>query len=208
MSVAGATTGATTETDDMSPVPVAHWEELFAQGRGFRRADARELTLLAGHVRPVSGQRALDVGCGLGGYAAGLAHLGYRTVAVDWAQSSVAAVRDRYSGLEPGLTAHCVDFEDDDAVQRALAPGSFDLITMRLVLAFMTDKAAVAQRVRRLLAPAGVWLVTTPLAQRLPAGRRSIAVTAEDLAVVTGPYGQGGWYDLEQQGLRCIIMRS
>ncbi|GAA5032519.1 class I SAM-dependent methyltransferase [Streptomyces siamensis] len=137
MSVVGTTTGATTETDDTSPVPVAHWEELFAEGRGFRRADARELTLLAGHVRPVSRQRALDVGCGLGGYAAGLAGLGYRTVAVDWAQSSVAAVRDRYSGLEPGLTAHCVDFEDDEAVQRTLAPGSFDLITMRLVLAFI-----------------------------------------------------------------------
>ncbi|GAA5032528.1 hypothetical protein GCM10023335_75160 [Streptomyces siamensis] len=71
-----------------------------------------------------------------------------------------------------------------------------------------TDKAAVARRVRRLLVPGGVWVVTTPLAQRQSAGHRSIAVTAEDLAVVTGLFGRGGWYDLEQQGLRCIIMRS
>ncbi|MEU1201193.1 class I SAM-dependent methyltransferase, partial [Streptomyces sp. NPDC005813] len=105
------------------------------------------------------------------------------------------------------LTARWVDFEDDEAVQGTLASGSFDLITMRLVLAFMRDKAAVARRVHRLLAPGVAWVVTTPLAQRLPADRRGIAVTGEDLAVVTGLYGQGGWYDLEPGGIRCIIMR-
>ncbi|MFD8421730.1 class I SAM-dependent methyltransferase, partial [Streptomyces sp. NPDC059668] len=136
-------------------IPVARWEELFAASCGFHRADDKELRILAEHTLPAVGQQALDVGCGLGGYAAGLAGLGYTTLAVDWAQFSVAAVRDRYSGLEPRLTALCLDFEDDEAVTRALPTASFDLITRRLALAFMTDKTAIAQRVHRTLTPGG-----------------------------------------------------
>ncbi|MFD8216834.1 class I SAM-dependent methyltransferase [Streptomyces sp. NPDC059697] len=189
------------------PIPVTHWEELFAAGCSFHRADDKELHLLADHVLPTVGQQALDVGCGLGGYAAGLAGLGYTTLAVDWAQFSVAAVRDRYSGLEPRLSAFCLDFEDDEAVTRALPTASFDLITMRLVLAFMTDKTAIARRVHRLLTPGGAWVITTPMAERQSADRRRIAVTAQDLAVVTGHFERGSWYDLEPGGIRCIVMR-
>lgn len=92
------------------------WEEHFALGKGFVTADAAELRLLSAHVRPHPGQRALDVGCGLGGYAAELARLGPTTLAVDWAATAVAAVRDRYDGLEAHLTARQLDFEDDRAV--------------------------------------------------------------------------------------------
>ncbi|WTW21144.1 class I SAM-dependent methyltransferase [Streptomyces sp. NBC_00019] len=82
------------------------------------------------------------------------------------------------------------------------------MVTMRLVLAFMADKAAVAQRVRGLLAPGGVWVVTTPLTGRLPEERGSIGLTAEDVAVVTDGWGRGRWYDLEPGGVRCFVLRA
>ncbi|MEU6372029.1 class I SAM-dependent methyltransferase [Streptomyces sp. NPDC046909] len=180
------------------------WEERFAAGRGFRGVDAHEMRLFKRAVRPRAGARLLDVGCGLGAYAAALAGLGCRTLAVDWAEAAVAAVRDRYADLEPLLSVRRLNFEE----ATDLPPGGFDIVTMRLVLAFMTDKAAVAERVRGLLAPRGVWVVTTPLTERLPEERRSIGVTAEDVAVVTDGWGRGQWYDLEAGGLRCFVLRS
>ncbi|WP_234341620.1 hypothetical protein [Streptomyces sp. NRRL S-646] len=90
-----------------------HWEDHFAAGNGLLRADARETRLLGEALRPARGARALDVGCGLGTYAAALTGLGYRTLAVDWADA--AATRDRYADLEPRLEAARLDFEDATA---------------------------------------------------------------------------------------------
>ncbi|MFI6037238.1 class I SAM-dependent methyltransferase [Streptomyces sp. NPDC051315] len=185
----------------------AHWEELFAAGHGFRGTDEHELRLLTDAVRPGPGTRALDVGCGLGGYAAALAGLGCDTLAVDWSEAAVAAARDRYTDLAPRLRVRRLDFTD--ATEAAtLPPRSFDLVTMRLVLAFLPDKAAVAELVRTLLAPGGVWLVTSSLTGRLPEARRSIGLTPEDVATVTDGWRRGHWYDLEPGGPRCFVLRD
>lgn len=187
-------------------ISVAHWDRVFAAGKGFRQVDPAELRLLAQHVRPVPGQRALDVGCGLGGYAAELTGLGYRTLAIDWAEASVAAVRDRYDGILPGLTARRLDFEDDQTVAETVPAEEFDLVTMRLVFAFLSDKTATENRVRRLLAPGGAWVVTTPLAERLPAERAHIGLTRADVGALVEGWSGGCWYDLEPSGLRCFVL--
>lgn len=182
----------------------AGWEECFAAGRGFRAVDAHEMRLFRRAVGPRA--RALDVGCGLGGYAAHLARLGCDTLAVDWADTAVAATRDRYTDLEPRLRACRLDFEDAADVAARLPRAGFDVVTMRLVLAFLADKAAIARRVRDLLAPGGAWVVTTPLAERLPEDRRSVGLTPTDVAAVTDGWGRGQWYDLEPGGVRCFVL--
>ncbi|MEU6254852.1 class I SAM-dependent methyltransferase [Streptomyces sp. NPDC047043] len=187
------------------PAARAHWEDMFAAGKGFHRADDREMGLLAEAVRPRAGTRALDVGCGLGTYAAALAGLGYRTLAVDWADSAVAATRDRYADLEPRLEVAGLDFEDATA---RLPQAAFHLVTMRLVLAFMADKEAASERVRGLLAPGGAWVVTTPLAERLPEERRHIGLTAAEVGALLGDWSRGHWYDLEPDGLRIVVLRA
>ncbi|MGW2717463.1 class I SAM-dependent methyltransferase [Streptomyces sp. NPDC001492] len=182
-----------------------HWENHFAAGNGFHRADAREIRLLGETLRPRHGARALDVGCGLGAYAAALAGIGYRTLAVDWADAAVAATRDRYADLEPRLEVARLDFED---ARVRLPRAAFDLVTMRLVFAFMADKEAAAERVRGLLAPGGAWVVTTSLAQRLPEERRRIGLTAADVSGLLGGWSRGHWYDLEPDGLRVFVLRA
>ncbi|WP_030621346.1 class I SAM-dependent methyltransferase [Streptomyces fulvoviolaceus] len=192
----------------MTAAERAGWESRFAAGNGFRNVDADEIRLLAEAVRPRAGARALDIGCGLGTYAAALAGLGYRTLAVDWAEAAAAATRDRYTDLEPRLSVRRLDFEDTAEVAAHLPRAAFDLVTMRLVLAFMADKAAASERVRELLAPGGTWVVTTPLIDRLPEERRSIGLAAEDVGVVTKGWGRGHWYDLEPGGLRCFVLHA
>ncbi|MDQ1049620.1 bifunctional 2-polyprenyl-6-hydroxyphenol methylase/3-demethylubiquinol 3-O-methyltransferase UbiG [Streptomyces sp. V4I2] len=186
----------------------AGWEGHFAAGHGFRRTDPEELRLLAEAVHPRPDARALDVGCGLGTYAAALAGLGYRTLAVDWADAAVTATRDRYADVEPRLKARRLDFEDQAEVSAQLPRAAFDLVTMRLVLAFMADKAAVSEQVRGLLAPGGTWLVTTPLTDRLPEERHSIGLTPAEVAAFTGVWSRGRWYDLEPGGLRCFVLSA
>jgi SAM-dependent methyltransferase len=186
----------------------ARWDEHFARGRGFRGVREQELRLLGDVVPPRPGTRALDIGCGLGTYAAALAGLGYDTLAVDWSDAAVAATRDRYTDLEPRLGVSRLDFEDAAQVAARLPRAGFDLVTMRLVLAFMADKRAAGDRVRELLAPGGAWVVTTPLAERLPPERRFIGVTAEDVAVVTEGWRRGEWHDLDAGGVRCFVLRG
>ncbi|MGW1744214.1 class I SAM-dependent methyltransferase [Streptomyces sp. NPDC002092] len=187
------------------PAGRGHWEHHFAAGNGFHRPGAREIRLLGEALRPRRGARALDVGCGLGTYAAALAGLGYRTSAVDWADAAVAATRDRYADLEPRLEVARLDFEDATA---RLPRAAFDLVTMRLVFAFMADKEAAAERVRGLLAPGGAWVVTTSLAQWLPEDRRRIGLTAAEVGGLLGGWGRGHWYDLEPGVLRVFVLRA
>lgn len=184
-----------------------HWDRHFAAGNGFRRVDAHEARSLAGAVPPRAGARALDVGCGLGTYAAVLAGLGYRTLAVDWSEAAVAATRDRYADLEPRLSTRRLDFADAAEVTVRLPRAGFDLVTMRLALAFLPDKTAVADRVRGLPAPGGHWLVTTCLTSRLPTERHRIGLSPDDVAAMTDGWPLGHWYDLEPTGMRCFVLR-
>ncbi|MGW1721959.1 class I SAM-dependent methyltransferase [Streptomyces sp. NPDC002306] len=192
----------------MTPESRLRWEAHFAAGRGFHRADAREIGLLAQAVPPGPDARALDVGCGLGGYAAALAALGFRTLAVDATDSAVAATRDRYEGLVPRLEACRLDFEDGAEVADRLPPRSFDLVTTRLVLPFLADRQAAAERVRALLSPGGAWVVTTELTDRLPEERRRIGLTPVDVGTLVGDWRHGHWYDLRPGGLRCFVLRG
>ncbi|MFJ9084026.1 class I SAM-dependent methyltransferase [Streptomyces sp. NPDC102384] len=195
----------TPDASEPTTVPLAGWESHFADGEGFRASDDRELQLLTQQLPSAAGSRLLDVGCGLGGYAAGLARWGYDVLAVDWASSAVAAVRDRYQDLVPNLTAQRLDFTDEQAVGR-LGADAFDVVTMRLVYPFFTDKRKVAERVRRLLRPGGAWAVTTPLAERLSA-RRYIALSVGEVGELMSGWDSGAWVDLEPGGLRCIVLR-
>ncbi|MFE0512589.1 class I SAM-dependent methyltransferase [Streptomyces sp. NPDC058964] len=131
-----------------------HRQEWSAAGQGFRGADTHETRLLATMTQPRTGERALDVVCGLGSYAAELAAPGCRTPAVDWSEAAVPAARGRYTDLEPRPCVHPLDFADTAGTAAPLPRAGSDLVTMRPVLAFPDDKAAVSEHVRALPAPA------------------------------------------------------
>ncbi len=97
----------------------------------------------------VSGQRALDVGCGPGALTTELVtRLGAdRVCAVDPSAPFLEACRGRNPGVEVReARAEALPFED----------GTFDAALAQLVLHFVGDPAAAAAEMRRVVRPGGV----------------------------------------------------
>jgi ubiquinone/menaquinone biosynthesis C-methylase UbiE len=106
-----------------------------------------------------SGDRALDLGCGAGDFTAALAGAGANAVGVDVAEAALVRARTRHPGLDFRLAAiDCpLPFEDN----------AFDVVWASEVIEHVADTARWLSEVRRVLAPRGTLLVTTPSHGRL-----------------------------------------
>jgi ubiquinone/menaquinone biosynthesis C-methylase UbiE len=103
------------------------------------------------------GRRVLDAACGEGYGAALLARAGATVTAVDVSAAALAHARTRY-GEVPGLAFQ----QADVAALSHLPDASFDLIVSFETLEHLEAQDAMLAGFRRLLAPAGLMLVSTP----------------------------------------------
>ena len=148
---------------------------------------------LVENVRP--GDRALDLGCGAGEFAAVLAESGASVVGADVAEAALARARARHSDLDFRLVPidGPLPFEDN----------AFDLVWASEVIEHVADTARWLSEVRRVLAPRGRLLVTTPSHGRLqvllsgverfsePLGDHLHLYTARSLSSLLGNFGFG-----------------
>ncbi|GIF22691.1 ubiquinone/menaquinone biosynthesis C-methylase UbiE [Actinoplanes tereljensis] len=118
---------------------------------------AQELVRLAS---PVSGERALDVGCGRGAATAALARAvgpGGHVQGIDLSPRMVEACAADIAGL--GLSN--VDVQVLDASSPSLPAAAYDLVISSLVVFFLPDPLAALVAWRRLLAPGGRLAIST-----------------------------------------------
>lgn len=106
-----------------------------------------------------AGDRALDLGCGTGDFTAALADCGARAVGVDVASAAVERARTRH----PGLCFALVPFDGPLPFE----VGAFDLVWASEVIEHVADTSRWLSEVRRVLAPGGRLLMTTPNHGRL-----------------------------------------
>ncbi len=119
--------------------------------------------VLARYARP--GIRAADLGTGPGAIAQKLKDSGCDTIAVD---------RTR-NGFEPAVPHVELEFDQPDFAAK-LGPESFGLVTAIEVIEHVESPIGFLRNIRRLLAPGGVGVITTPNVDCLP-GRFKFLLT-------------------------------
>ncbi|MFJ8676957.1 methyltransferase, FxLD system [Streptomyces sp. NPDC093589] len=179
------------------------WSTHYEEGRGFRPLRDVERDLIARYTPTPDGGRALDVGCGTGELAAHLAGLGYTVDAVDFAEGALARARKEHEGATE-VRWLGLDIEHDDPAD--LRADGYDLITMRLMLAFVSDRTRVVRSLAARLRPGGAMVVITPVAASTPAERRRIALDEDEIGLLTD-----GWERVERrdaEGLAFLVLRG
>lgn len=135
-------------------------------------------------VRPLSGRRALDVGCGAGLLCEPLARLGASVTGVDAAPENIEAARAHAEAM--GLD---IDYRHGELAQLDLP--AFDLVCSLEVIEHVSDKAKFVAALAERLAPGGLMVLSTP--NRSARSRLLLVGSAERLGAI--PKGTHHWDD-------------
>lgn len=135
-------------------------------------------------VRPLTGKRALDVGCGAGLLCEPLARLGASVTGVDAAAENIAAASAHAAG--GGLS---IDYRHGEI--GALGLTGFDLVCSMEVIEHVADKAAFIAALAATLAPGGLMVLSTP--NRTTKSKWLMVEAAERIGMV--PRGTHHWDD-------------
>jgi SAM-dependent methyltransferase len=106
-------------------------------------------------VRLARGKRVLDAGCGAGYGSAELAYVAAQVTGVDVAADAVEYARANYA-------AENLRFEQASVTGLPFADSSFDLVVAFEVIEHLEDWRGLLNEARRVLAPSGQLIVSTP----------------------------------------------
>ena len=112
-------------------------------------ASGEDLDRLIAVAAPRSGERALDLGCGVGHTLRRIAPL------VAFAVGADATLEMLQAGRASVVSAPNAAFAQSDAAALPFADASFDLVTCRLAAHHFTDAAGAFREVARVLGPGG-----------------------------------------------------
>ncbi|MFJ8676259.1 methyltransferase, FxLD system [Streptomyces sp. NPDC093589] len=181
----------------------SEWSTHYYEGRGFRPLRDVERELIARHTPAPDGGRALEVGCGTGDLAGHLAGLGYAVDAVDFAEGALTRACKEQERAE-GVRWLCLDIERDDPSE--LHDEGYDLITMRLMLASVSDRSRVMRSLAARLRPGGAVVVITPVAASTSEERRHIALDEDEVNLLTECWERVERCDAD--GLAFLVLRD
>ncbi|MCU0839328.1 MAG: bifunctional 2-polyprenyl-6-hydroxyphenol methylase/3-demethylubiquinol 3-O-methyltransferase UbiG [Rhodospirillales bacterium] len=131
---------------ELNPLRLAYITERIAAGCG--RHEAAE--------RPLAGLRVLDVGCGGGLVAEGLARLGAETTGIDASETSIAVARRHAEQEGVAVTYECAVPEDLAARQLV-----FDAVVSMEVVEHVADVDAFLRAIAAVARPGGTIVLAT-----------------------------------------------
>ncbi len=127
-----------------------HWWDPEGEFRPLHDLNPARLDYIDARAR-LAGRRVLDIGCGGGLLAEGMARRGARVTGIDLAPGALAVAR--LHALEAGLA---VDYREVAAEELAAAePAGYELVTCLEMLEHVPDPAHVLGAIARLVRPGG-----------------------------------------------------
>lgn len=135
-------------------------------------------------LRPLTGRRALDAGCGAGLLCEPLARLGADVTGVDAAEENIAAAKAHAAGTGLMIDYRCGEIG-------ALGLSGFDLVSSMEVIEHVADKAAFIAALAEAMKPEGLMVLSTP--NRTARSRLLLVEGAERIGMV--PRGTHHWAD-------------
>lgn len=142
-----------------------------------------------GGFRPLSGKRAIDVGCGAGLLAEPLTRLGAAVIGLDAAVENIAVARAHAE--KQGLA---IDYRATPIEQ--LEESGFDLVTSMEVIEHVTDPAAFVHALAGKVAADGLLILSTP--NRTPLSRLAMITIGESVGGI--PRGTHDWHKFLRPG--------
>jgi SAM-dependent methyltransferase len=159
----------------------------------------RRREFLVAEARP--GIRALDLGSGAGHFTAELARAGAQVIGAEVAQAAV----DRARAAHPGLDFRLIPIHGP----MPLEDNAFDLVWASEVIEHVADTGGWLSEVRRVLAPGGRLLLTTPSHGRLRLALGGIERYSEPLGDHLHLYSRASLRALlEQFGFDQVSVRA
>lgn len=149
-------------------------------------------------LKPLSGMRALDAGCGAGLLCEPLARLGADVTGIDAALENVAAAQTHAEAM--GLS---IDYRHGEI--GALDPAGFDLVCSLEVIEHVADKPAFLAALASAMKAGGLMVLSTP--NRTGRSRLLLVEAAERLGHV--PRGTHHWNDfITPEELRTLLAEA
>jgi 2-polyprenyl-3-methyl-5-hydroxy-6-metoxy-1,4-benzoquinol methylase len=160
-----------------------HWSTIYDQGRDFTLAKSQEITRFLSYADSSAPKTVLDIGSGTGQLTRELFHRG---LPMPWHRCLIQRIKNATNLTTVSadwLRYLHFDIEDDDI--NKLPDQPYGLVTCRLVYAFIGERKAFLERIAKLLAPNGLFVVITPLPEDVPAEKSAIAVKPDDMNLLS-----------------------
>lgn len=147
------------------------WDNIYTSGKDFRPPSIHEVNFIIEKAGLHKDQTVLDVGCGTGQLTREMFHRGLDPTGIDISAKAIEVARQ---ATVFSIQYNQVNFESNEIT--ALENKKYDLITCRLVYAFISNKIQFHENVNRLLAANGNLVIISPLRHLTPKHKQHIAV--------------------------------
>ncbi|MFI6686629.1 class I SAM-dependent methyltransferase [Streptomyces sp. NPDC050485] len=181
-----------------------YWNRAYKKGRTYRAVTHLEVELFQAYVKAEPGMVAADIGCGTGSWSRALASMGLSVTGYDISGVAEAEASSRSSGLHENLRFAEWDM-NGDSIPQHLAPRSVDIVTCRLVLAFL-DRQRFLVDTARWVKPDGVVHIVTPVHERLKPTEKHRGLTERQIEMLGAGWKHVSRYNVAFDGSITAIL--